>query len=174
MPPPLPALQRTWCLAPSEQGNVPDRCSCKITARHTELSRRPQPCFTVVHIHSIRISTCSGGAHERESGSRANRTAKTAACANTKQARNHRESFSLPPPLPVQQRTSIMTPSEQGNVPDRCSRKTIPCHAELSRRPRALCTRNSECSTHRHRRHHHNNQRQHHVGSVRLAFRYTV
>ncbi len=49
---PLPAQQRTTCVTTSEQNHIPDRCSCKQTARHAELSRRPCPCCNVVHIHN--------------------------------------------------------------------------------------------------------------------------
>ena len=73
--PPLPAQQRTIYHTPSEQSHVPDRCSCKIKARHAELSRRPCPCCTVVHIHNIRSTTTCSGARERGRGRRANRTA---------------------------------------------------------------------------------------------------
>ena len=74
LPPPLPAHQRTCCGTPSEQSHVPDRCSCKINARHAELSHRPCPSCTVVHIHNFRINITCSSAHERGIGSRANRT----------------------------------------------------------------------------------------------------
>jgi hypothetical protein len=134
---PLSAQQRTIA-TPSKQSHVPDRGSCRVIACHDELSRRPCPCCTVVHIHNIKRSTNCSGAHERGSSRRAN---KTKYCS-TRKTKNTHESIKATSqhPLSAQQRTSILTPSEQSHVPDRCSCKTIAHHAELSRRPCPCCT----------------------------------
>ncbi len=99
--PPLPAQQRTSWVTPSEQSHVPNRCSCKTNARHAELSRRPRPCCTVVHVHSIEIKITCNGAHKTTKRPQGKQNRNTEARANDQHERNNKHPIPTPP-IPAQ------------------------------------------------------------------------
>jgi hypothetical protein len=57
------------CVATSEHRNVANRSSCKPSAGNAELSSRPRPGRTVVHVHCIQTGTCRR-THDETSGRR--------------------------------------------------------------------------------------------------------